>query len=115
MAPRNPPAFPQPLLETKDGSVVSAVSQDSPDDQGMSLRDYFAATALNAIVLNVSVKELTELLEGVRSGGREAKAAYLLADAMLAQRERGNGCARCGEPARSGADGRVELAAGLRA
>jgi hypothetical protein len=39
------PAFPQPLLETRDGSIVSAVAQDSPDDQGMSLRDYFAAHA----------------------------------------------------------------------
>lgn len=85
------PAFPQPLLHV-DGSVISAVSQDSPDDQGLSRRDYFAAYAMAAL--------LSQMTYG--TGGQHcamydpndpghattlAHLAYQAADAMLAARE----------------------------
>jgi hypothetical protein len=59
-------------------------------DPGMSLRDYFAAMALNGITSG----KLFIAISSVAAGGltesqKIAKAAYELADAMLAEREKG--------------------------
>jgi len=64
------PAFPQTCLDASDVGMVHT---------GMSLRDYFAAKSLIAI---------SGLWDGIdkKAADRTAKAAYLMADAMLAAR-----------------------------
>jgi len=71
------PAF--PWEDTKD-----APGQPLPSS-GMSLRDYFAAAALQGILSNPC---LIELHEDYRLA---AKASHKMADAMLAARERKEG------------------------
>ena len=66
--PENPPAFPQhpdaPYLSVEQG-------------YGMTLRDYFAGQALASFT------------SGTRKAHEDAGKAYRIADAMLAERERG--------------------------
>jgi hypothetical protein len=68
----NGPAFPTPDVYTANGD---AVQQGSP---GMSLRDYFAAAAMQGLVLKYSQRN--------RRYGNVARMAYSLADAMLKER-----------------------------
>jgi hypothetical protein len=68
----NTPAFPTVMLDKPEG--------------GMSLRDYFAAKTLPALIANFLAKELDEedplgWMEGL------AMDAYSMADAMLKQRK----------------------------
>lgn len=60
------PAFPQPDMS-------------GPGACGMTLRDYFAAQALAAIKVEPQQND-------IRAAHEYAKAAYLIADAMLAER-----------------------------
>jgi len=60
----NPPAFPR--------------DHRSDGHNGMTLRDYFAAKAMQALLHNASYES--------DSWHMEAKAAYAIADAMLAER-----------------------------
>ena len=67
------PAFPTPRLEMNDEGVVTAFAVMA---DGMTLRDYFAAKAM----------------QGFCAGGSTntqdiAKAAYIVADAMLKARQ----------------------------
>ncbi len=54
---------------------------------GLSLRDYFAGSALIGVASQLNPDHLQELAEGQADAGPEAKAAYALADAMLKARE----------------------------
>lgn len=72
----NPPAFPTPII-VPEGQFTT-LSND-----GMTLRDYFAAAALQQVLYCWTQ-------HGNEWDGREdspAHAAYLLADAMLKARE----------------------------
>jgi hypothetical protein len=77
------PAFPRPASEfTANGTLPDGNDLGAQD--GMSLRDYFAAQALNGLI------QFQAELRGV--GGQEiadltAQAAYALADAMLNARK----------------------------
>ena len=62
----NPPAFPS-------GYYV-------PENQGMSLRDYFAAKAMQALLSDTDWRLDMDMED-------TAKAAYMTADAMLKARE----------------------------
>lgn len=53
---------------------------------GMSIRDWFAGQALIGIAIGIDGERVAELAEGIRAGAPWAKAAYVLADAMLAER-----------------------------
>ena len=65
----NPPAFPNPHFR---------------DSSGMTLRDYFAAKAMQAIIQDTGIN----IGEGKdRSDKHDAEAAYRYADAMLKARE----------------------------
>ena len=67
---KNPPAFPIQGFSTRYGQGFQAVVSD-----GMSLRDYFAAKAMQALIDN----------DGLFS--EIPTQAYALADAMLKARE----------------------------
>ncbi len=73
-------AFPDPC-----GAHNGAFPPDCA--KGMSLRDYFAAAALQAIVNNFQPQEVAEIASGVIRLDATPKAAYIIADAMLAARK----------------------------
>ena len=60
------PAFPFP----------SDADAGEPGELGMTLRDYFAANAMQALITRISM-----------SGGDQARKAYEIADAMLKARQ----------------------------
>ena len=70
----NEPAFPRAY------DAHSWVGKDEP--KGMSLRDYFAAKAMQAILINRESKYSGELMQLI------AETAYEQADAMLAERDK---------------------------
>jgi hypothetical protein len=71
----NPPAFPGKQKALLIKSEHSDIAKEYEIDQnGMTLRDYFAAKAMLRIGLNTSYEDL-------------AKTAYKIADAMLKARE----------------------------
>lgn len=63
------PAFPVPYSNEADGPTMMPT-------QGMSLRDYFAAKAMQALITRIPM-----------SGGEKARDAYAIADAMLKARK----------------------------
>lgn len=85
MNTNNPPAFPQPITEAHDSSIVSTLDI-AGNQSGMTLRDYFAAKALPAcITLHIEVRKAS----GISKDSEElAFLAYSIADSMLAERER---------------------------
>ena len=68
----NPPAFPNVNIHTKEGIEVYG-------DSGMTLRDYFAAKAMQGMLSEPSLKAKPEEF---------ASKSYELADAMLIQRNK---------------------------
>lgn len=68
-----------------DGGPAHPTYTGSPDwhHQGMTLRDYFAGQALQGMMANQS------LVDNFSSHPSMAKEAFVLADAMLATREKG--------------------------
>jgi len=70
----NPQAFPDPMRGTE-----SSVTNQSPNDldTGMTLRDYFAAKAMQGIIAHFGFRESDEGL---------SKSSYKVADEMLKQR-----------------------------
>ena len=73
------PAFPQPMTFNTNGQPVTSAMY-FPDVKGMTLRDYFAAAALQGFVSSYPNGD---------TGDAEAIAydSYTLADAMLAARK----------------------------
>ena len=87
----NPPAFPRPLSKLTSEEV-------SHDQEGMTLRDYFAAAALATTACNSQIydceREHSEMTPNRREIARSnhivgiASRAYQIADAMLAERQK---------------------------
>lgn len=77
--PANPPAFPRPF---DWNGLPHAPEHDQP---GMSLRDFFAAKAMQGMVGGLVADEASETLEQL------ARDAYAIADAMLLERARAAG------------------------
>jgi len=79
------PAFPiEPIRDHNTGEgLVDGCN-------GMSLRDWFAGQALIGLCVH-GLGNQPDLAHGVRGGNLEAKAAYVLADAMLRARLGGVG------------------------
>lgn len=69
MSKKNPPAFARPMSQFDDGSFEESYT-------GMTLRDYFAARALQGLLASNTHFDADEL----------ASQAYLHADAMLKER-----------------------------
>ena len=53
---------------------------------GMTLRDYFAAKAMEGFVAHYTWDSIRDLAEGVLGGAIVSQAAYAQADAMLKER-----------------------------
>ncbi len=88
--PANPPAFPRPY--SVDGQHREDVPKNAQD--GMSLRDYFAAQAMQGMVASIDSEEnyLRLRAHGEQAGCKNvsswiARDAYKQADAMLKARE----------------------------
>jgi hypothetical protein len=84
--PNNPSAF--PLAMPDQYHPEGAPLQQGFIDSGMTLRDYFAAKAINkALCMSNDYYDVTD-----KDGGFypcAAQIAYKLADAMLSEREKG--------------------------
>lgn len=76
----NPPAFPSP-------PIYGATDDRCEQRDGMTLRDYFAATAVNALA-SLPLHQFAETFVGETKAQAVARNAYLIADAMLAEREK---------------------------
>lgn len=75
----NPPAFPK----TGNFGEDNPGQYDSEDQNGMTLRDYFAAKAMQAYITHSTDGQLKEFSE----------ASYMMADAMLKERNNRKGSA----------------------
>ena len=73
----NFPAFPSEVKETKGDTVYTGFNE------GMTLRDYFAAKAMQSLI--DGPRMCADLTRGFED--RIANVAYNVADAMLKQRE----------------------------
>lgn len=80
------PAFPVPIAGCTDGSVYNTLEQSAGELGGMTLRDYLAAKAMQALLHPQHFVALSELSQGESHVARIAKEAYWTADAMLAAR-----------------------------
>ena len=72
---KNEPAFPQP------DPIANEFHQKFGTDRGMTLRDYFAAKAMQSLLVTINGVVGTNVYEH-----RLSKEAYKLADAMLKAR-----------------------------
>jgi hypothetical protein len=77
------PAFPIPIAGCSDGSVYNAMEQSSGKLGGMTLRDYFAAKAMQGQIVAGADEEMRGHPQW---RGEFAREAYRFADAMLAER-----------------------------
>lgn len=72
-------AFPEPIGDTSGLSY--------PPDPGMTLRDYFAAQVISQCHITVEkADELPDVALIKAFAGRFARSAYIIADAMIAER-----------------------------
>ena len=87
----NPPAF--PLAMPDQYHPEGAPLQQGFIESGMTLRDYFAAYALQGLLSNPKLlsKGKTKLtdVERLETSKKKSRRAYEYADAMLAEREKG--------------------------
>ena len=81
----NPQAF--PILKDQGTSESGCLILDT-EEKGMTLLDYFAGQGLIGILHMDQSCSLGELSDGSRGGMHEAKASYVLAEAMLKEREK---------------------------
>ena len=84
------PAFPRPVSEDKTQGTQHDGNRTVDAQDGMSLRDYFAAQALGGLLAGSAAMHVT--IDGSWVDGREktlATFSYSLADAMLVARKKG--------------------------
>jgi hypothetical protein len=81
LTPENPPAFPR----AGNVSDIRSDDFDNKPQEGMTLRDYFAAAALTGIITQIKGVDLSAGV--VPAAEVSAKVSYKMADAMLAARE----------------------------
>ncbi len=72
------PAFPSQPLD--------ANGYPDPPSKGMSLRDWFAGMAMQGLVASLTPDQRTEVIGGIVGGKYLSRAAFMYADAMIAER-----------------------------
>jgi hypothetical protein len=77
--PNGGPAFARPDALDHEGLTTFG-------DPGMSLRDWFAGQAMAGLMAN---SDLPDLFKGGLPSRKLAEVVYVIADAMLAEREKG--------------------------
>ena len=86
--PANPPAFPTfEVIDQWDKDSEKYREAMLPTG-GMTLRDYFAAKALQGFCSQMNSERFEDIRQGSSAAGYETRVAYRLADAMLRARER---------------------------
>lgn len=75
--PDNPPAFPTKSIDFQASAIQGSTVYDNYDE-GMTLRDYFAAKAMQSIITGAFGRESFSV----------ARSAYEYADSMLKEREK---------------------------
>ena len=75
------PAFPVPIAGCNDGGVYNTLEQSGGKLGGMSLRDYFAAKAMQGMLASPHANPKASMM-------RCAMESYAMADAMLAMRQK---------------------------
>lgn len=82
--PNNPPAFPRTGFEA---DTHQSMSTDTQPQEGMTLRDYFAAKAMQGLCALPQTRHANDAETTEISWGKSiAIDAYKFADAMLAER-----------------------------
>ena len=76
----NPPAFPTGIITDEKGKIIGG-------SNGMTLRDYFAAKAMQGLISCPDWRENAGEEVGMDASDYTAVAAYMMADAMLKARE----------------------------
>ncbi|MDO8706723.1 MAG: hypothetical protein Q7J84_17475 [Sulfuricaulis sp.] len=85
--PDGGPAFPTPMQigANAEGTWFSM----QPVSGGMTMRDYFAAVALQGIVSKLPfTRPIETRLQAIEANAEAARGAYCYADAMLAERDK---------------------------
>lgn len=77
------PAFPRPMGHNREPHYQGRATNDP--QRGMSLRDWFAGQALTGMIAYAAAREGAFLFDAI------AEDAYILADAMLAERMKEEG------------------------
>lgn len=74
----------------KDGGSAFPARWRTEGEDGMSLRDYFAAAAMQGMLSSEPSSPKYSFAEGGSVADRIAEEAYFMADAMLKEREEGD-------------------------
>lgn len=77
-------------MEKNDGGPAFPVVSDGAmhgTEPGMSLRDYFAAKAMNGMAGVLTVQAIRDMADGIQGAAILSRASYVVADAMLAARD----------------------------
>jgi len=86
----NPKAFPHHIVISGNDNTVNVDEETKEHLNGMDLRDYFAAKAINAMITN---SDMGDIIAGSADFDAKdipsalSKGAYEIADAMLKQRK----------------------------
>lgn len=77
------PAFPSSRWLTKDDKMVACTNME-----GMSLRDYFAAQAMQAAMMQTFISHNNDDWPSLMEAETAARISYRFADAMMVEREK---------------------------
>ena len=86
----NPPAFPLTAVHNPNGGIELPGAYFA-NAEGMSLRDYFAAAALQGLLANMSKEDRVFLAAHSNKTDAAlsvARTAFIFADALLTEREK---------------------------
>lgn len=76
--------YPRRVIQTNRNGVITDIIEG-----GITLRDYFAAKALQGFCSQMPPELIDDISQGIRAGGNYVKAAGYLADSMLEELEKG--------------------------
>ena len=75
-------------MTAKNNGGPAFPNEFDKDERGLSLRDYFAAKAMQALIGRMSIREVNGIVDFQWVEADMAGWSYIFADAMLAEREK---------------------------